>query len=115
MSNRRDFLRQSAAALAMSKIQDTHSALQADQTAGAFAAKQEARRKELWSLLGELPTAHVPGTPKVVSTEKHEGYTLQRLVLDLNGIEPVPALLLIPDKRPARAPGLLYIHWHGGM
>ena len=36
-------------------------------------------------------------------------------MLDLNGIEPVPALLLIPDKRAARAPGLLYIHWHGGM
>jgi hypothetical protein len=66
-------------------------------------------------LLGDLPTAHVPGPPKVVSTEKHEGYTLERLVLDLNGMEPVPALSLIPDKRPARAPGLLYIHWHGGM
>ena len=33
----------------------------------------------------------------------------------MNGIEPVPALLLLPDRRPARAPGLLYIHWHGGM
>ena len=50
-----------------------------------------------------------------MSTEKHEGYTLERLVLDLNGIEPVPALLLIPDKRQSPAPGLLYIHWHGGM
>jgi len=53
--------------------------------------------------------------PTVVATEKHDGYTLQRLVLDLNGVEPVPALLLIPDKRPSPAPGLLYIHWHGGM
>ena len=51
----------------------------------------------------------------VLATEKHDGYTLERLVLDLNGVEPVPALLLIPDKRAARAPGLLYIHWHGGM
>jgi cephalosporin-C deacetylase-like acetyl esterase len=37
------------------------------------------------------------------------------MLLDLNGVEPVPALLLVPDKRAARAPGLLYIHWHGGM
>jgi hypothetical protein len=51
----------------------------------------------------------------LVKREKHEGYTLERLVLDLNGIEPVPALLLIPDKRQSPAPGLLYIHWHAGM
>lgn len=35
--------------------------------------------------------------------------------LDLNGIEPVPAILLIPDRRHTPAPGLLFIHWHGGM
>jgi hypothetical protein len=51
----------------------------------------------------------------LLRTEKHAGYTLERLVLDPNGIEPVPALLLIPDKRQSPAPGLLYIHWHGGM
>ena len=48
-------------------------------------------------------------------TEKHDGYTLERWVLDLNGIEPVPALLLIPDHRQNPAPGLLFIHWHGGQ
>ena len=125
--NRREFLRGSAAALALTTFSGTRSVVRADgaETAGgdmpsgiqdaALAAKQEERRKELWSLLGDLPTAHVPGPPKLVSSEKHEGYTLERLVLDLNGMEPVPAILLIPDKRPVRAPGLLYIHWHGGM
>ncbi len=34
--------------------------------------------------------------------------------LDLNGIEAAPAVLLIPDKRADRAPGLVYIHAHGG-
>jgi hypothetical protein len=86
-----------------------------DQTAAEFAAYQERRRRELWSLLGDLPLEHKPAPPKVVRTEKHENYTLQRLILDLNGIEPVPALLLIPDHRERRAPGLLYIHWHAGM
>jgi acetyl esterase/lipase len=80
-----------------------------------FAKFQERRRKVLWSLLGDLPWQHKPAAPKLVSTEKHDGYTLQRLVLDLNGVEPVPALLLIPDKRQSPAPGMLYIHWHGGM
>ncbi len=73
------------------------------------------RRKELWSVLGELPWTHRPAAPRLLETEKHEGYTLERLVLDLNGEEEVPALLLIPEKRQTRAPGMLYIHWHGGM
>jgi dienelactone hydrolase len=81
----------------------------------SFPSYQERRRKELWSLLGDLPWQHQAAMPKLLETEKHEGYTLERLVLDLNGIEPVPALLLIPDKRQSPAPGLLHIHWHGGM
>ncbi len=84
-------------------------------TIRAFTRDQELRRKKLWGLLGDLPWDHKPEPPKLIKTEKHDGYTLERLVLDLNGIEPVPALLLIPEKRQKRAPGLLYIHWHGGM
>ncbi len=80
---------------------------QPGETFAEFKAFQAQRRKELWSLLGELPWDHKPGPAKVLSTEKHEGYTLERLVLDLNGVEPVSALLLIPDKRAAQAPGLL--------
>ena len=81
----------------------------------SFEAHQNLRRKELWSLLGDLPLQKKPVTSRIVSTEKHDGYTLQRITLDLNGFEAVPALLLIPDKRQSPAPGLLYIHWHGGM
>src|SRR5437879_7048457 len=80
-----------------------------------FAIYQERRRWELWNLLGDLPWQHEPGPPRLISTEKHEGYTLERLDLDLNGVEPVPALLLVPDRRQTPAPGLLFIHWHGGM
>jgi alpha/beta hydrolase family protein len=123
LSNRREFLQQSAAVLALTGIPGEYSVVQASASEAAFGAKQDAafsakqeeRRKELWSLLGDLPTQHVPGPPKLLKTEKHDGYTLERLVLDLNGVEPVPALLLIPDKRQTPAPGLLYIHWHGGM
>jgi hypothetical protein len=51
---------------------------------------------------------------ELVRTEKRAGYTLEHLELDLNGIEPAPSILLIPEKRRHRAPGLLYIHSHGG-
>jgi dienelactone hydrolase len=80
----------------------------------AFQAVQANRRRELWSLLGDLPQGVVPRRTRILSIEKHNGYTLERLILDLNGIEPVPALLLIPEKRQPKAPGLLYIHAHGG-
>lgn len=80
-----------------------------------FSAFQERRRRELWRLLGDLPWEHQPKPPKLVRTEKHEGYSLEVLELDLNGLEPVPALLLLPHRRQTPAPGLLYIHWHGGM
>jgi hypothetical protein len=116
--NRREFLQTSAVLLAASgspKLGSGGSPRQGKPGDRDFADFQKKRRKELWDLLGDLPWNHRPGPPKLVKRERHEGYTLERLVLDLNGVEPVPALLLVPDKRPPRAAGLLYIHWHGGM
>jgi alpha/beta hydrolase family protein len=79
-----------------------------------FTAHQEKRRQELWSLLGDLPARHKPKPAKLLKTELGDGYRLEHLELDLNGFEPVPAYLLIPEKRQQPAPGLLYIHAHGG-
>lgn len=81
----------------------------------AFSAYQQQRRADLWGLLGELPWQHEPAPPKLVSREEHDQYTLERLILDLNGVESVPALLLIPRHLKRPAPGLLFIHWHAGM
>lgn len=85
------------------------------ETENAFSSYQRRRREDLWGLLGDLPWQHKPAPPKINCTEDHEHYTLQRLILDLNGIEPVPALLLIPKRLERPAPGVLFIHWHGGM
>jgi hypothetical protein len=114
-SDRRDFLKQSAALMALGGTPPVTTENVSQESPQEFSAFQARRRKELWSLLGDLPWDHKPRPAVVLATEKHPGYTLERLVLDLNGIEAVPALLLIPDQRPARAPGLLYIHWHAGM
>jgi hypothetical protein len=118
MLNRRDFLQQSAAILALGAGSSAAGGGDASaplRSKKEFLAYQKRRRKELWSLLGDLPWQHRPGPAKLIKTEKHDGYTLERLVLDLNGLEPVPAILLIPDKRQKSAPGLLFIHSHGGM
>jgi hypothetical protein len=87
----------------------------ANETTTSFSAYQQRRRADLWSLLGDLPWQHEPAPPRLLRREEHDQYTLERLVLDLNGIEPVPALLLIPKKIRHPAPGLLFIHWHAGM
>lgn len=80
-----------------------------------FSESERDRREALWSLLGELPAPRQTAPPRLVTKEQHDGYIIERLVLDLNGSEPVPALLLVPNQRRDPAPGVLFIHWHGGM
>jgi dienelactone hydrolase len=105
-----------SAALANSLAAKASSISVASRDAGDdFRLNQQHRRQELWGLLGDLPWDRKPAPPQLVRTEKHDGYTLERWILDLNGIEPVPALLLIPDHRQNPAPGLLFIHWHAGQ
>jgi dienelactone hydrolase len=115
-STRRQFL-QSSAMLMASGAGANATRLPGDKSGSAvpMEASRAQRRKELWGLLGDLPWQHQPGSARLIHKEEHEGYTLERLVLDLNGLEPVPAVLLIPHKRQTLAPGMLYIHWHGGM
>src|SRR5438046_7511958 len=118
LSTRRGFLQASAVATISAALPASNALKQfapQQPSEDPFLARQRERRNELWGLLGDLPWEHKPGPAKLLSKEEHEDYTLERIVLDLNGVEPVPALLLIPHKRQTPAPGLLYVHWHGGM
>ena len=109
---RRNFLKGCAAVWGMGLLENL--SVLASESSAEFFERQKRRRDELWSLLGDLPPRDRSIGAKLLRTEAGPGYTLEHLELDLNGIEPVPALLLIPDKRPAKAPGLVYIHAHGG-
>ena len=73
------------------------------------------RREELFRLLGDLPPRNRKIESRIVSTSEKPGYVLERLVLDLNGIEPVPAYFIRPKNASGRIPAVLYNHWHGGM
>lgn len=73
-----------------------------------------ARRRHLYSLLGDLPDRQRPISARTISTEERSGYLLERLVLDLNGLEPVPAYFVKPKSLKGRAPVVLYHHAHGG-
>src|SRR6202012_5369682 len=112
--NRRDFMIGSAALAAARAGFPMKSSINSPSLSGnwdEFNLYQQRRRWELGNLLGDLPWGHQPTPPRVIRTEKHDGYTLERLVLDLNGVEPVPALLLIPVRGQGRGPGLPFFHW----
>lgn len=75
---------------------------------------QEDRRQELFGMLGELPPRSRPIAANLVSVEARQAYVLERLVLDLNGLEAVPAYFARPRGRTGRMPAVLYNHAHGG-
>jgi dienelactone hydrolase len=77
-------------------------------------ADPEQRRKELYDLLGDLPDRQRPIDATVVAEQDLDGYHLKTLMLDLNGIEPVPAYFALPHEVDEQLPAVLYNHAHGG-
>lgn len=78
-------------------------------------AEQKRRRTELWSLLGDLPDRRRKITAESLGIERRETYAIERLVLDLNGIERVPAVFTRPLEGDGPVPAILYNHVHGGL
>ena len=74
----------------------------------------EAGRRRLYDLLGDLPDRHREITVRKIDEEEREHYVLEKLVLDLNGIESVPAYYTRPIAGEGRVPAILYNHAHGG-
>src|SRR5437763_16439953 len=80
------------------------------------------RREELYRVLGDLPPRDRPITGEKVAERQvppstagaADGYVLETWMLDLNGIEPVPAYFTRPLVLSGRAPAVLYHHAHGG-
>ncbi|TMV44916.1 alpha/beta hydrolase [Paenibacillus mesophilus] len=83
-----------------------------------FLAEQRGNRSRLYALLGRLPARNRPIAAKTVMTEDRGSFTLEKLSLDLNGVEPVPAYMLLPKQpKPGRnkPPVIVYHHSHGGF
>ena len=86
-------------------------------TASAAAASRPAdaaRRETLYGLLGKLPPRDRKVGATLVSTEDRGSYTLEKLVLDLNGEESAPAYFAKPKNASGRLPTVLFNHSHGG-
>jgi len=74
----------------------------------------DARRRELYGLMGDLPDRKrsLSGTKR--REEERDGYILETWDLDLNGIEKVPAYFARPRSLTGRVPAVLFNHSHGG-
>jgi hypothetical protein len=71
-------------------------------------------REELYHLLGELPDINNPVHGKLIVKEERETFYIEKLLLELNGIEPVPAYYISPKNTNSKTPVILFNHSHGG-
>jgi len=74
----------------------------------------DAQREDLYKILGDLPDRQRPIRATCIGVEEQPGYVLERLVLNLNGIEAVPAYFVRPLRGESPWPAVLYNHAHGG-
>jgi acetyl esterase/lipase len=72
------------------------------------------RRHELYALLGKLPERHRPIKAEKLSEAERDGYILESWRFDLNGLEPVPAIVARPRNATGKMPAVLFNHSHGG-
>jgi len=76
--------------------------------------KKEAREK-LYSLLGDLPDRNRPISAVIIDEKDCGSYVLEDVLLDLNGIEKVPAYVAKPKNSEGRLPCVIYNHYHGNL
>jgi hypothetical protein len=74
----------------------------------------QSRRQKLYDLMGRLPPRDRKVGAQLLATEDRGSYTLEKLVLDLNGQEPVPAYYASPKGGSGKRPTVLFHHSHGG-
>jgi hypothetical protein len=105
---KRTFLKAAAGTMLLS----ARPALSASAKAQSTTAR--ARRAELYGLLGKLPPRERATQARLLTTEDRGTYLLDKLILDLNGEEPVPAYFARPKGRSGKLPTVLFNHSHGG-
>ena len=73
-----------------------------DAAAGSSTCGAAARRAELYTLMGDLPARDRKITAQTISVEERPGFILEKLVLDVNGLEPAPAYFIKPKTASGR-------------
>jgi hypothetical protein len=68
-----------------------------------------------YGLLGKLPERRGVPEARTVDSRVESGIKIGKLILDLNGLEPVPAYFLKSAGAEGRLPLVVYNHSHGGF
>ncbi|MDB5246000.1 MAG: hydrolase [Segetibacter sp.] len=76
---------------------------------------KEKRRKELYQLMGRLPDRNRPFTVKLISRQETDEMITEKLLLDINGFELVPAYFTKPKNTVGKVPVVLFNHSHFGQ
>ena len=114
---RRDFLKASGVGLGAAltvAVAPARGELPIPSAAGRSCRDAAGRRARLYELLGDLPDRYRPITATKRGEEERDGYVVESWVLDLNGLEPVPAFLVRPKGLSRPAPAVVFNHSHGG-
>lgn len=72
------------------------------------------RRSELLQLLGDMPEERGEVQADLIRQEDRGSYFIEKLLLDLNGLEKAPAYFIRPKQAPGPYPVVLFNHSHGG-
>ena len=83
--------------------------------AGVLGSNKEKQRSKLYQLLGKLPPRNRPLTVEVVSTRQIDELWIETLLLDVNGLERVPAYFTKPLNQTGSLPVILFNHSHFGQ
>ncbi|HUQ66854.1 MAG TPA: dienelactone hydrolase family protein [Flavitalea sp.] len=84
-------------------------------TKNASTTQMSAERKKLYSLLGKLPDRNRPIKFQLISREETSDLIIERLMLDINGLELVPAYFTKPKNSSGKLPVVLFDHSHFGQ
>ena len=79
------------------------------------AGNKQHQRKELYGLLGKLPDRNRPISVKIISTEETEELIIEKLLMNINGLELVPAYFTRPKNVAGKMPVVLFNHSHFGQ
>lgn len=72
-------------------------------------------REELQRIMGAPPSYSQPASGRLIGVEDKGSFILERLILDINGYEPVPALFTRPKDGKKPYPVVLFNHSHGNV
>lgn len=75
----------------------------------------EARRMQLYRMLGDLPQRDRPIAARKIREEERDSHIVEKWIFDFNGLEDVPGYFVRPRTGKGKRPTVLYHHYHGGQ